>query len=175
MEIELERTFLVKEIPAGLKGCKHVEICDLYIPQKEGHPILRIRKKGDHYEITKKTPVEGRDSSCQYEHTIMLSKEEFDVLNRAEGRKVRKLRYLYPYGGNIAEIGIFQDELRGLVLADLEFKSIKEKDDFKMPEFCLADVTQDLPFAGGFLAGMKYDELKDDLKKYNYKKIIFDQ
>ncbi|MFA6096430.1 MAG: CYTH domain-containing protein [Candidatus Paceibacterota bacterium] len=175
MEIELERTFLVKKIPSDMMDCEHVEIRDLYIPRKEGHPILRIRKRGESYEITKKTPVEGRDSSCQYEHTIKLSSEEFEILEKAKGRKIRKLRYFYPSEDHMAEIGIFQDELKGLVLADFEFKTMTEKDNFKMPDFCLADVTQELPFAGGFLAGMKYNELEEDLKKYNYKKIIFDQ
>lgn len=46
MEIELERTFLVKEIPADLWNYEHIEVRDLYIPRKEGYSILRIRKRG---------------------------------------------------------------------------------------------------------------------------------
>lgn len=174
MEIELERTFLVREIPPELKNCDCVEVCDLYIPRKEGHPILRLRMRGDNFEITKKIPTDENDASCQHEHTITLTKEEYDILNRAKGRRIRKLRYFYPYEGSIGEIGIFQDDLRGLVLADFEFRTVAEKDSFKMPGFCLADVTQDLMFAGGSLAGMKYEELREGLKKYNFRKIIFD-
>lgn len=96
-------------------------------------------------------------------------------MDKAEGNRIRKLRYFYPCSGYIGEIGIFQDDLEGLVLADFEFKTEAEKDGFKMPEFCLAEVTQDLPFVGGSLAGMKYEELDDYLRKYNYKKIVFDQ
>ena len=40
MEIELERTFLLKEIPAGMGDCKSVEIVDIYIPEKAEHPFV---------------------------------------------------------------------------------------------------------------------------------------
>jgi len=173
MEIELERTFLVKEIPIDLRSCEHIEVCDLYISRKEGYPILRIRKRGDGFEITKKMPVEGADASHQHEYTIVLTKKEFDSLNEAKGERIRKFRYFYPYAGLVGEISIFQDQLKGLVLADFEFRNEAEKNSFKMPEFCLAEVTQDLSFVGGSLAGMKYEELEDSLKKYSYEKIIF--
>lgn len=52
MEIELERTFLLKKFPADLKTLKSMEIFDIYIPQSAPHPILRIRKK----EINTKLP-----------------------------------------------------------------------------------------------------------------------
>ena len=80
MEIELERTFLLKDIPAGLRKCKSIEIIDIYIPKSVRHPVLRIRKKGDVFEITKKYPLVGKDSSEQGEHSISLTKEEFEGL-----------------------------------------------------------------------------------------------
>ncbi len=147
-----------------------MEIFDIYIPRAEPHPILRIRKKGDKYEITKKEPVAGRDSSRQSELTIPLSKEEFLDLIELPGKRLRKIRHYYPYNGLIAEIDIFQDDLKGLALIDFEFKTIEEKDKFLMPEFCLADVTQEKITAGGILAGKKYSEIETFLKKYGYKK-----
>ena len=70
MEIELERTFLLKNKPKGLNKCKFLEIIDIYLPAKVEHPILRIRKSGDRYAITKKEPISGTDSSEQSEKTI---------------------------------------------------------------------------------------------------------
>jgi len=62
--IELERTFLAKQVPEGLKACKSKEIIDIYIPKViEAHAPIRIRKNGDSYEITKKTPVVEGDNS----------------------------------------------------------------------------------------------------------------
>lgn len=52
--IELERTYLAKYIPDGLKECKSKEIIDLYIPRANVHPKVRVRKNGDIYEMTKK-------------------------------------------------------------------------------------------------------------------------
>ena len=171
MEIELEKTFLLKEIPNNLKNCKSVEIIDIYIPQSAPHPILRIRKKGDIYEMTKKEPVSGTDSSEQKEQTISLSKKEFSELTLLKGKRLKKIRYFYSFKNKIAEIDIFLDDLKGLAMVDFEFNTSDEKEKFIMPDFCLADVTQDKFFAGGRLAGKKYSDIKPFLDKYNYEKL----
>ena len=172
MEIELERTFLLKNIPAGLKKCKSIEIIDIYIPKTAEHPILRIRKKGDFFEITKKYPIKGKDSSEQGEYTISLSKEEFGELSQLRGKRFRKMRYFYPFDGKTAEIDVYLDDLQGLALVDFEFESREEKDKFKTPDFCLADVTQEKFAAGGILAGKRYSDLQSVLEQRGYKKII---
>ncbi|MBZ9577704.1 hypothetical protein KJA13_01560 [Patescibacteria group bacterium] len=168
--IELERTFLLKEIPKNLKNCKSIEILDIYIPQSVEHPILRIRKRGDVFEMTKKSPVEN-DSSEQGEQTISLSEKEFYELSVMEGKRLRKIRYFYPVNNKIAEIDFYLDDLEGLVTADFEFDSVGEKASFVMPDFCLADVTQEKGAAGGILAGKKYSDVQSTLDKYNYQKI----
>jgi len=170
-KIELERTYLAKYLPEGLNTSPSKEIADFYLPEEVGHPVLRIRKRGEKYEITKKQPVQGTDSSEQYEHTITLTKEEFLALKQVSSKKVRKIRYYYNHKGIQAEIDIFQDALLGLVLVDFEFKEVSDKNNFEMPEFCLADVTQDKYFAGGMLCGKKYKDIKNHLSELGYKKI----
>jgi len=169
MEVELERTFLLKKIPEGLKDCKSIEVFDIYIPQSAHHPILRIRKRGDVFEMTKKSPIEN-DSSEQEEQTIPLSKEEFSELSTLGGKKLRKIRYFYPTNNRTAEIDIYLDDLEGLAIVDFEFDSSEEKAEFKMPDFCLADVTQEKGTAGGILAGKKYSDIQSFLEKYNYQR-----
>lgn len=170
MEIELERTFLLKELPKDIKNYKPVEILDTYLPTTIPHPILRLRKEGDNFKITKKAPVKD-DASEQRERTITLSKEEFHELANLSGKRLRKIRYRYPVDRYLAEIDIFLDDLEGLALVDFEFSSIEEKARFSIPKFCLADVTQEEFIAGGFLAGKKYSDIESFLKKYNYKEI----
>ncbi len=170
--IELEKTYLAKFLPSGLKNCKSIEIIDVYIPKSSTHPTLRIRKNGDEFEITKKEPVKGKDSSRQLEQTIPLTEAEFKELMKLDGKKVRKIRLFYDYKGKVAEIDIFQDELKGLVLVDFEFKNLKEKESFKMPDFCLAEITQELFTAGGILCGKSYKDIEKDLKKFNYSKLF---
>jgi len=171
--IELEKTYLAKRIP-DLKNCKFKEIIDIYIPKTKEHPKLRIRKNGDKYEITKKEPVNEEDASHQEEQTIILTEEEFNALNKLEGKKTRKLRYYYDYNGRTAEIDVFQDDLKGLVVIDFEFDSVEEKDKFEMPDFCLADITQEQFVAGGMICGKKYEDIEEDLKRFNYKKLFLE-
>jgi len=171
LEIELEKTYLAKKIPEGLFDCKFKEIMDIYIPVDYVHPVLRIRKKGEKYEITKKTPIVEGDSSEQNEHTISLTKEEFESLSKVKGKKVRKYRYYYNHKGVQAEFDIFKDKLQGLALVDFEFKEVADKNNFEMPDFCLADVTNEEALAGGMLCGKKYSDILLTLKKYKYKKL----
>ena len=114
IELELEKTYLAKFLPKDVAKFPHKEVSDIYIPANAVHPTLRIRKKGDTYEMTKKEPVNAADSSEQTEHTIKLTRAEFDSLAAIQGKRVRKIRYDYPYKGANAEIAIFQDDLKGL-------------------------------------------------------------
>jgi len=171
MEIELERAFLLKYKPENFDKCKSTEILDVYFPKSAEHPVLRLRKKGDKLELTKKFPLDGKDSSEQAEHTIILSEEEFEEFSKLEGKKLRKIRYYYPMGNLTAEIDIYQDKLQGLCVVDFEFKTKQEKDNFSMPNFCLCDVSQEKTFAAGLLAGKKYSDIKLFLDKLNYRKV----
>ncbi len=168
--IEYEKIYLAKYIPEGTEKLPFVDLLDIYLPSSEEHPTLRIRKKNSTYEITKKIPVKGNDSSMQNEFTIPLSSEEFAELEQLPGKRVHKHRYLYPYEGKTLEIDVFQDDLEGLVLIDIEFSSESDKDKhFPTPDFCLADLTQEAITAGGKLAGKKYADIEDDLKQWKYK------
>ena len=66
---------------------------------------------------------------------------------------------------------VFQDQLKGLVLIDFEFKTISEKSSFKTPSIALADVTQENFTAGGVLAGKSYQDIEPELARFNYQKI----
>lgn len=174
MVIELERTFLIKKIPEGLKDCKHKEIIDIYIPKSDPHPKIRIRKNGDNYEITKKQPISKDDFSQHEEQTIELTKEEFESLNKLEGKRVHKQRYYYKYKGHTAEIDVFQEPLKGLIVADFEFDSVEEKDSFEKPDFCSADITHEEFIAGGKICGKKYEDIEEELERYRYEKLFLE-
>ncbi len=170
-ELELELTYLAKYLPKDLKENECKEILDIYIPKSREHPTLRIRRSGNKFMITKKEPADGKDSSVQLEQTIPLTEAEFVELSQLEGKRVRKDRYLYGYEGRTAEIDVFKDGMEGLVLVDFEFKSADEKAAFKMPDFCLAEVTQEKFAAGGMLCGKTYSDIEDVLSKYGYHRL----
>ena len=87
-ELELELTFLAKEIPEGIKNAIPTRITDVYIPDTAEHSHLRLRKRGNLYEITKKTPVKDGDASEQIEQTIPLTKDEFEALISCSQKRV---------------------------------------------------------------------------------------
>lgn len=171
--LELEITYLAKTLPKGLGGYPYIELMDIYIPREAAHPHLRLRKKGNSYEMTKKTKVSEDDASAHMEETISLDEEEFNALAGAEGKRVCKFRYEFPYNGRIAEIDIFQDELEGLVVVDFEFKTREELEAFAIPSFCLVDVTQEEFIAGGMLCGKAYADIEENLKRFGYEKMSF--
>ena len=166
--IEIEVTYLAASIPDEIAGCKHTEIKDVYFPAAAEHAKLRIRHAGDSYELTKKTQLDPNDAGQQQEENVALTAEEFAALARGDGRRLHKTRYYVPYNGLIAEIDIFHDDLDGLVIIEFEFDSPEAKAAFVMPDFCLADVTQDDYIAGGMLAGKTYAEIEPKLARFNY-------
>jgi CYTH domain-containing protein len=169
IQTELEFTYLAREIPEGLASCPSKLIVDVYYPAGRDHATLRVRQRGDHYEITKKFLASGTDSSHLLEHTIELDEEEYKGLTQNPGKRVAKRRYLYEYQGRTAEIDVFEGELAGLVEVDVEFDNRDEQLAFGMPDFCLADVTQEVFAAGGSLAGKSYTDIAPHLEKYDYK------
>lgn len=168
-EVELELTYLAKSLPADLAGYPSILITDIYYPHDVPEPNLRLRQKGDRYEITKKVMANGNDSSHMIEETIPLSAKEFAALTASGGKRVTKRRYAYNYTGRMAEIDVFQGGLEGLVLVDFEFTNRDQQQDFDMPDFCLADVTQELFIAGHQLIGKSYADIAADLTRFNYK------
>lgn len=166
--IELELSYLAAAVP-DVTNCKHREMRDVYFPADVAHAKLRIRQKDEQYELTKKTQLDPHDAGAQREENVELTKQEFDALAAGLGRELRKTRYFLPYNGYTAEVDVFKGELKGLVIIEFEFATLEEKAAFTMPDFCLADVTQDDFIAGGVLAGKTYADIKQHLEPYNYK------
>jgi len=171
---EIELTYLVKILPAGLKNAPKKEMLDIYIPASAEHPTLRIRNIGDRCEITKKEPIHGNDSSYQLETTIPLTAQEFSDFEKLPGKRVRKTRFYYQESGTKYEVDVFRENLAGLVLADIEFDSLEKKSKFQPPAWCLAEVTQEKFLAGGMLCGKQYADVEAQLKKFGYEKLLVD-
>jgi len=170
-EIEYELTYLAKNLPDEILGVEGEYVRDVYVPDSVSHAHLRLRQRGADYVITKKAPAYGSDSSEQSEETIPLTKEEYDALASCSTKVVAKRRYKVSVGGHMAEVDVFQEQLEGLVEIDFEFGSSEEKSAFVPPEVCLADVTQEEAFAGGYLSGRSYEDIESVLDKYGYEKL----
>ena len=167
--IEHERTYLLRSVPPGIQECESTYLKDIYIPPEEEHPHLRLRQRGDNYQITKKSPLSS-GVSVQKEETIGLSKEEYEALTKAGGKVVTKRRYVYSSEnpGILIEVDEFLEDLSGLILVDFEFDNLEEMERFQPPEYCLSEVTDQDFLAGGILAGKSYSEIADRLETFGY-------
>lgn len=170
--LELERTFLLKHLPPRLDEASSAVMVDIYFPPTADHPTLRLRKRGDTYEITKKKP-QTDSASKQTEETVGLSREEYDALSEAPGKRVEKTRYKLLHDGQMAEIDLFGGALKGLGLADFEFEDEESMKRFQPPDYCLAEVSDLTAIAGGFLAGKSYDDIAPAVEPYGYAKLNY--
>ena len=157
--VELELTYLARELPEEIFSTKPTKMTDVYVPESSEHPRLRIRRKGEGYEITKKVPVSEGDSSKHLESTIPIDKDEFKALAKSSSKQVSKYRYNVVIDGSPAEVDVFDGDLSGLVVIDFEFNDEISKSKFTPPDCCLVDVTEEMFIAGGILAGKKYEDI----------------
>lgn len=175
LQLELERTFLARYIPAQIGGATADVISDYYIPDNVEHSKLRLRKNGDFYSLTKKELLASEDSSRQTEHTLPLSEQEYRDLKKLTKKHLRKRRFYTTYYGHAMEVDVFLDELEGLVTIDFEFNTLEGMQNFEPPEVCLAEVTQASFIAGGRLAGKHLSDIIGELQKHDYKELYVDK
>ena len=159
--LEIEKKFLVKNIP-NLESIKQTKIKQGYISFPPSP--LRIRQKGELFELTKKIPLKENERGSNEEINILLTEYEFNKLWTQVEKFLEKSRYCIDIGGNLtAEIDIFEGDLSGLVWVEVEFPSQKIRDSFVPPEWFGKDITQEYFSANSFLAGKKFDEIKEFL------------
>ena len=123
-------------------------------------------------QLEKERKVILEEMSMYYDDPDGALQDEFDALATVQGKKVHKIRYYYLNGGITYEIDVFQDDLAGLILVDVEFSSNEAKSDFVAPSWFGADVTQEKFVAGGVLCRKSYGDLELELKRFGYQKFV---
>src|SRR3989344_8957055 len=168
MEIELEKTYLVRVMPDLNDFDFSLEMRDTYIPIDSDHPQMRLRQQGVKLFLTKKIPVVGGEGFEEY--TIPLSKEEYAVFKKIKGRVLAKTRHVKLMSSGVTcHLDIYKENLEGLVVVDFEFNSEKVLRNFKAPDYTLVEIHKKGPLAGGLLAGRSFSSLEKLLEKeYGY-------
>ncbi|MCR5388683.1 MAG: CYTH domain-containing protein [Lachnospiraceae bacterium] len=137
--MEIERKFIPPEVPS-LAGFSSKKIEQAYISTS---PTIRIRKSDDEYYLT----VKGKGHMAREELNIPMKKEEYEkLLKKTEGRVIKKTRYIIPLEGSDGlnvELDIFEGDLKGLVLAEVEFPTKEAAESFVPPAWLGRDVTGD--------------------------------
>ncbi|MFL5871322.1 MAG: CYTH domain-containing protein [Solirubrobacterales bacterium] len=147
--MEIERKFLVEGL-GDLEGLDAVAIEQGYLaPATEGGAEVRLRRKGDDLVLT----IKGGTGEVRVEEELELGREQFDSLwPLTEGRRLSKTRHLVPLDGLTAEIDVYEGELEGLVVVEVEFSSEADADRFEPPEWFGRELTGDDRYSNERLA-----------------------
>ena len=169
--LELERRYLLRKLPSDLaEQANGWLIVDRYIVDTR----LRLRRmiEMESGKIVFKFGQKYRASSQNGVETTMtnmyLDEEEFDCLSKLEVREIEKRRYRYVNGGLEYGIDVFEGELEGLILAEIECETEQECERLQTPVFSLREVTDDIFFTGGFLSKLTREEFEAGLAKRLY-------
>lgn len=149
MGTEIERKFLIRQLPqdllAGIDGEKIRQGYLLIEAERE----LRIREKGNRHWMTSKS---GHGLERQ-EDEQEISAALFDMLwPLTAGRQIEKTRFRVGCSGLTLEIDIFSGQLAPLVLMEVEFSSVEESRTFIVPDYSASEVTDNKSFKNSSLA-----------------------
>ncbi|WP_336950551.1 CYTH domain-containing protein [Sphingobium aromaticivastans] len=151
MAIEIERKFLVvsDEWRALADGGRPLR--QGYVAY-DGHGSVRVRLSADGAWLTVKSARTGlvRD---EFEYPIPATDAE-EMLDRlCADTVIRKTRYRVPHDGKIWEVDVFAGPATGLILAEVEMRSIDER--FDLPDWVGDEVTNDPRFRNSAIALME--------------------
>jgi lactoylglutathione lyase len=132
---------------------------DLYI--RRTHLRLRTltdsRTGREFIKLTKK--LESASPYVQRIGSVPLSPMEYELIAGMEGTRLRKERYYHFHQGNVFSIDVFEGDLAGLVLCEVETGSLESLMRVEVPEYAMLEVTEDPFFTGGKLCRTSRDEL----------------
>lgn len=154
--MEIERKFLVKQVPENLGQYKCKVIEQGYLCK---NPTVRIRKSNEDYILTYKSKMgieksEDRTAKVENEVEVPLTQEGYEHLKtKIDNNMIAKRRYLIPLENSLmAELDIFEQQLEGLVVVEVEFKNEEEANAFRAPAWFGEDVSLDSRYTNGSLS-----------------------
>ena len=146
---EIERKFLLRQLPDQLKRSRHSIIEQGYLATEPAGRQVRLRKKGKRASLTFKV---GRGAHRE-EREIRLSPKQFAALwPGTAGRRLRKVRYDIPWKNLVIEIDVYRGRHAGLVVAEVEFPDRVTCRKFKPPSWFGREVTGEKRYSNVRLA-----------------------
>lgn len=146
--MEIERKYLVKQPPSGWRRSPHSKITQGYFPLKTKKIEIRLRRKDREHFIT----IKGGFGGARKEEEIRIPAEQFIALWPLTRSCVSKTRYRLPFDGLVIEMDVYDGRHRGLITADVEFKSRKDAASFQPPEWFDREITGNRRYANEKLA-----------------------
>ena len=136
--MEIERKFTIKELPDLSNYSFHI----LEQGYLNTDPVIRVRKEDSSYYLTYK----GKGLLVREEYNLPLNEASYThLISKADGIILRKKRYLIPHEKYTIELDLFMEPYPDLMIAEVEFSSEEEANEFIPPYWFDQDVTLD-PF-----------------------------
>lgn len=159
---EIERKFLIKDLPFDLDTFPHDEISQGYLIA-DNDSELRVRVKNGREVIL---GVKKGNGLVRDETEVELLPEQYHQLwPQTRGARVNKTRYKIPHNTAKIEVDVYKDELLGLKTAEIEFLSESESNDFAKPDWLGDEITEDARYKNKNLAlkGMPTEKITSEL------------
>lgn len=153
MGVEIERKFIVTESIAkdyyekAMNGqYEYKKIEQAYLTT---NPVIRVRKSNDKYYMTYK----GKGFVEREEYNLPLTEEAYMTLReKADGNIISKTRVLIPYDRYTIELDIFDKPFEKITIAEVEFETLDDANNFSKPDWFLEDVTEDRRYSNSYLS-----------------------
>jgi len=148
--MEIERKFLIKELPFSLEGFKKRDIEQAYLCTE---PVIRVRRDNEDYFITYKS----KGLIVREEYNLPLTKDSYEhLLKKADGNIITKTRYEIPEkNGLTIELDIFEGRFKGLMLAEVEFETKEAAMAYVPPAWFGEDVSNSSKYHNSTLSRME--------------------
>lgn len=160
---EIERKFLPKEIPFDLNQLPSVE-CERYYLYADERTEMRIQMKGELYELEHK--VQSQESPLLRKNSkITLTQSEWDILKtKAGGHAITYSKFRLPIEG--ASIKRYSGKLDGLILLEVEFKTLEEAHAFQPEAWMGRELSgQKLSRDSGLILFSSFQAIQEELGK----------
>lgn len=146
---EIERKFLVKEIPFSLEGYPCVDIEQGYIDGTSNALHVRVRRISERYILTIKHGSGIERTEVELELGAVQAAALWPLTS---GRRLTKTRYTVPLGMHKVELDVYRGRHTGLILCEVEFDSLESAERFDAPDWFGRDVTSDARYGNYYLA-----------------------
>ena len=137
---EIERKFTIKYLPQNVESVKKITQKHIF---KDSVCSVRVRRSIDMFtkEAVYTHTIKAREeeiqkySICELERKI--TEKEFEQARPFKGSKVvEKYRCIVPIQDGLkAEVDLFEGWMKGLIIAEVEFKSVEQAENFAMPNW----------------------------------------
>jgi len=97
---------------------------------------------------------------------ILLSDEEYELLNQLAGDRLTKTRYYHLYLGRVFSIDVFDGDLAGLLLCETEAEGLEDLMSIEPPPYATREVTEVPFFDGGSLCRATRIDLSQKLAQF---------